>query len=89
MRDEQLAISFPGPTSGLERQHGEAGRRVVEAYHALLASLRVAPGRDEPLNILLDTHEGILAEGVPVETCFMTGRDYERLSDDPPQKVLE
>ena len=35
----------------------------------------------EYFNILLDTHEGILAERVPVETCFMTGRDYESFSN--------
>jgi hypothetical protein len=35
----------------------------------------------EYFNILLDTHEGILAEGVPVETGFMTGRDYENFSN--------
>jgi hypothetical protein len=35
----------------------------------------------EYFNILLDTHEGILAESVPVETCFMTGRDYESFSN--------
>jgi hypothetical protein len=29
----------------------------------------------------LDTHEVVLAEGVPAETCFMTGRDYENFSN--------
>ena len=36
MSVERPGSSFPGPTSGVEHQHGEAGRRVVEAYHALL-----------------------------------------------------
>jgi hypothetical protein len=39
MSVEQPGTSFPGPTSGLEREHGEAGLRVVEAYRALLTNL--------------------------------------------------
>jgi hypothetical protein len=49
MSVERPGWSSPGPTSGVEPQHGEAGRRVVEAYHALLNHGRDAPEREQPL----------------------------------------
>jgi hypothetical protein len=49
MSVERSGWSSPGPTSGVEPQHGEAGRQVVEAYHALLKRSRDAPEREQPL----------------------------------------
>ena len=36
MSVERPDLPFPGPTCGVEAGHGDAGRRVVEAYWALL-----------------------------------------------------
>src|SRR5215204_1619612 len=36
MSAERPGPPFPGPVRGVEEQHGQAGRRVVDAYHALL-----------------------------------------------------
>src|SRR5215203_4121342 len=36
MSVERPGPLFPGPVRGGEEQHGQAGRRVVDAYHALL-----------------------------------------------------
>ena len=36
MSVERPGPLFPGPVRGVEEQHGQAGRRVVDAYHALL-----------------------------------------------------
>ena len=50
MSVERPGPLFPGPVSGVEEQHGPAGRRVVAAYHALLKHAREAsPERKEPL----------------------------------------
>jgi hypothetical protein len=50
MSVERPGPPFPGPTSGVEKQHGEAGRRVVDAYHALLKHAHEAsPEREETL----------------------------------------
>ena len=50
MSVERLGPLFPGPVSGVEEQHGPAGRRVVDAYHALLKHAREAsPGGKETL----------------------------------------
>jgi len=35
---------FPGRTNSVEEKRGDAGRRVVEAYHALLAHVAQAKG---------------------------------------------
>ena len=50
MSVEHPNTTFPGPTSGVEPQHGEAGRRVAEAYWALLTSAGAIPESDEPLS---------------------------------------
>ena len=50
MSVERSGWSSPGPTSGVEQQHGEAGRRVAEAYHALLTSAGAVREPDEPLS---------------------------------------
>ena len=50
MSVERPGPPFPGPVNGVEEQHGEAGRRAVEAYHALLKHAREAsPERKETL----------------------------------------
>ena len=49
MSVERSGPPFPGPTSGVEHQHGEAGRRVVEAYHALFKHGRDTSEREQPL----------------------------------------
>src|ERR1041385_2605815 len=45
---EHPNTSFPGPTSGVEQGRGEAGRRVVEAYQAVLEQGRATPEPEEP-----------------------------------------
>ena len=50
MSVERSGPPFPGPTSGVEHRHGEAGRRVAEAYQALLTSAGAVPEPDEPLS---------------------------------------
>jgi len=50
MSVERPGPLFPGPVRGVEEQHGQAGRRVVDAYHALLKHAREAsPEREETL----------------------------------------
>src|SRR5215213_8840476 len=50
MSVERPGSLFPGPVRGVEDQHGQAGRRVVDTYHALLTHAReVSPERDETL----------------------------------------
>ena len=51
MSVERPNTSFPGPTSGVEQGHGEAGRRVVEVYQALLEQGRDTPEPEEPLSL--------------------------------------
>jgi hypothetical protein len=50
MSVERPGPPFPEPVSGVEKQHGEAGRRVAEAYHALLKhGHEASPDREEPI----------------------------------------
>src|SRR5215207_352159 len=50
MSVERPGSLFPGPVRGVEEQHGQAGRRVVDVYHALLKHAHEAsPEREETL----------------------------------------
>jgi len=87
IRRQAIDEHTPGRDLYLSPRHSLLIDGVLMEVQDLVNGVSIAPARPtiaekiEYFHIVLDTHEVVLAEGLPAETFLITEREYERFSN--------